>query len=60
MSHVMCHLSGVTCRVSGVMCQKEEDEKRDEVVELVIGGSVINRAASSSLFIQVTFINWTR
>ena len=38
-SHAMCHVSSVTCYVSCVKCHK-----LDNLVELVGGGSVINRA----------------
>ena len=59
MSGVTCQVSGVRCQVSGVRCpvsdvrckfflvKKREDKKKfkfDKVVELVNGGSVINRA----------------
>ena len=44
-SHVMCHLSGVRCHLSYVNFKKKSFiKKRDKVVELVGGGSVIKGA----------------
>ena len=43
--NVMCHMSCVTCHVSGLTCHLIKKYKKvDKVVELVGGGSVINRA----------------
>ena len=63
MSCVMCHMSPVTCHVSRITCHMSHvkknyiyiyffliilQKKLDKVVELVGGGSVINRPAPSS------------
>ena len=44
MLHVTCHVSGVRCLVSGVTCHFFLLLFLDNGVELVGGGSVINRA----------------
>ena len=50
MSCVMCHMPCVICHVSHVICQQKNLKKKiDKMVELVDGGSVINKATLSSL-----------
>ena len=48
MSHVTCHMLYARCNVSGVRCQESSVKKFlfifYKIVELVRGGSVINRA----------------
>ena len=47
---MICEVSGVSYKVSGVICHfKKYSFKHYEVVELVVGGSVISRATLSSL-----------
>ena len=63
MSHDMCQVSGVICQVSGVNFPVSGVTffsffSSDQVVELVCGGSVINRAPSSFLFLF--FLLWTK
>ena len=66
MSYVTCHGSCVICNMSHVTCAVSDIKKilllLDEFVELVGGGSVINRDTPSSLDIKKisnfkTFIN---
>ena len=47
-SGVSCQVSGVRCQVSGVTCQMFFFVFLDQAVELVGGGSIINRTNLSS------------